>query len=349
MLQPVWPHVLNFVDRGLLIRSVVLAVEVPGADSGATERPIVCLLDLRPILLGFVVASAPGGLYDVDGLSARLGGFCPPGFRVHVTGGHRRATDERVVFAGETLVVSFVAAGSYPVELPTDPAYSGPTVPPTDDASPPDPPSGSATSQGRLQPPSSHNGLPAGTGSASGRTRSHNTARAVSPCATGFKPPLLAVCLLALCRPLTAMPSTVETDVGLRIACPDVIAGGTRSVLPDSDADQLYKPEVAHVWAHRPVATPCRSTAHPISDDYLWHLGVLDTLLDESAATCDQWAFLAATLLDTLWEHLYDNDDYMPCLTSNGQPYGHYSVVAFSAFEPVTPSLYASCKSRTGG
>ena len=32
---------------------------------------------------------------------------------------------------------------------------------------------------------------------------------------------------------------------------------------------------------------------------------MLETLLEESASTSDRWAFLAATLLDTLQEHLF--------------------------------------------
>ena len=36
-----------------------------------------------------------------------------------------------------------------------------------------------------------------------------------------------------------------------------------------------------------------------------WHDEVLETLLEESASTSDRWALLAATLLDTLQEHLF--------------------------------------------
>ena len=35
-----------------------------------------------------------------------------------------------------------------------------------------------------------------------------------------------------------------------------------------------------------------------------WHLEVLGTLLDESALESDRWAFLAATLLEALEEHV---------------------------------------------
>ena len=54
----------------------------------------------------------------------------------------------------------------------------------------------------------------------------------------------------------------------------------------------------------RPVPTPCRGYATSYDATYIWHLEVLDTLLDESTREEDHWAFLAATLLETLEEHL---------------------------------------------
>ena len=53
----------------------------------------------------------------------------------------------------------------------------------------------------------------------------------------------------------------------------------------------------------RQVTTPCRAACPPIDAGFRWHLEVLDTLLDESASMSQEWAFLAATLLDTLVEH----------------------------------------------
>ena len=58
-------------------------------------------------------------------------------------------------------------------------------------------------------------------------------------------------------------------------------------------------------YEQRPVATPCRARAPPVEDTYCWHLGVLDTLLDECASESWEWALLASTLLETLTEHLY--------------------------------------------
>ena len=54
----------------------------------------------------------------------------------------------------------------------------------------------------------------------------------------------------------------------------------------------------------RPVPTPCRGLPRPMDVTYLWHLEVLDTLLDESAHETSDWAFLATTLLEALGEHL---------------------------------------------
>ncbi|CAE7371745.1 tyrP-A [Symbiodinium sp. CCMP2592] len=58
-----------------------------------------------------------------------------------------------------------------------------------------------------------------------------------------------------------------------------------------------------HSAWRRALPTPCRAPPPPITVEERWHLEVLDTLLDESAAQDDEWAFLAATLLDTLVEY----------------------------------------------
>ncbi|CAE7562314.1 unnamed protein product [Symbiodinium sp. CCMP2592] len=138
-LQPVWPSILTFAAHGLLVRSVLIAVDPPPIPNDGTESWIVCLLDLRPILLGLVAAYAPDGKYDISGLCRRLQGFCPRGFEVSVSGGHSRANgspDTRTVFAGEVLQVSFVAAGSVdPADARGD-APPSPNGPNTHDAGP---------------------------------------------------------------------------------------------------------------------------------------------------------------------------------------------------------------------
>ncbi|CAE7485058.1 unnamed protein product [Symbiodinium sp. CCMP2592] len=114
-LQPVWPNILTFAAQGLLVRSVLIAVESPPLPADGTSGWVVCLLDLRPILLGLVAAHAPDGRYDAPGLRQRLQGFCPPGYCVAITGGHTRddsSTGYLTVFAGEVLSVNFVALAS---------------------------------------------------------------------------------------------------------------------------------------------------------------------------------------------------------------------------------------------
>ena len=54
---------------------------------------------------------------------------------------------------------------------------------------------------------------------------------------------------------------------------------------------------------HFPHLVGLRAPA--FDDDVRWQYEVLDTLLDECVSASDDWAFLAATLLDTLQEHLF--------------------------------------------
>ena len=66
---------------------------------------------------------------------------------------------------------------------------------------------------------------------------------------------------------------------------------------PQSDSAQHYQ------HYRRVAPTPCRGLPMPLDITYVWHLEVLDTLLDESAHTADDWAFLTVTLLEVLTEH----------------------------------------------
>ena len=234
LLQPVWPHVLDFADHGLLIRSVLLAVEPPALTADGPERWIVCLLDLRPILLGFVAAYAPDGLYQVDDLIRRLRPFCPTGFGVVVTGGHNRSGSrscDRVVFAGEVLTVAFEAAAdnAQPVPLlPASPPHSfdvgrgvgpGPCSPTTAPASPAPsdgapsggPPSGAGGSSGR------DGAAPAMPAAASARGACRRALHHSFP----FGRPVFILCAALLCQPLKAvqLPRPL-TSVGSNVLPP---------------------------------------------------------------------------------------------------------------------------------
>ena len=112
LLQPVWPRILNFrCDHGLLIRSVLLAVEAPASAADDPVRRIVCLSGPSAHLAWLCCRTCSGRSYDVTALATRLQDFCPAGFRIAVAGGHPRqneALDRRTIFAGEVLTVSFV-------------------------------------------------------------------------------------------------------------------------------------------------------------------------------------------------------------------------------------------------
>ncbi|CAE7824168.1 CFDP2 [Symbiodinium sp. CCMP2592] len=183
-LQPVWPNILTFAAQGLLVRSVLIAVESPPLPADGTSGWVVCLLDLRPILLGLVAAHAPDGRYDAPGLRQRLQGFCPPGYCVAITGGHTRddsSTGYLTVFAGEVLSVNFVALASTSLSSTPEVSRNEP---------------GDGGDPGATPGPSSENGLGAPPSSSTSRPATFLRARlrrvthkAISPlCSSPFRP-----------------------------------------------------------------------------------------------------------------------------------------------------------------
>ena len=216
LLQPVWPRILNFAAQGLLMRSVLIAVNMPAPVSGGLDHWVVCLLDLRPILLGFVAAYAPNGLYNVTGLVHRLQDFCPAGFRVDVLGGHPRQDDPadcRTVFAGEVLLVTFVP--DVPPSFLSEPPSDGAGFPDHGHERPPSPDprhdhrANDATSAGRssADAAASHvDGLPGGGLGADGRHQRAGSAFAPAKRHAGVtRHALVLACLASLCQPLRAV------------------------------------------------------------------------------------------------------------------------------------------------
>ena len=318
LLQPVWPHILDFADHGLLIRSVLIAVEPPALTEQGPERWIVCLLDMRPILLGFVVAYAPDGQYQVTRLIQRLQAFCPAGFQIVVRGGHRRSDgyiDCRTVFAGEVLTVTFQAVPASAADAPSVGPNSAIRLAGHDHpGSSPDAAEdlGSAAPLGST---SSGSAAVAGTGSReSGAQATLDPSDMLSP--RGRSRPhhlhsgrgLAAVCLALLCQPLRAVqllqpPADIESQPASKP--PFLHVAPAAPAWPHSSACSPRTwalPGVSSV-ARRPVPTPCRARGLrlDVADDS--RDGRLATLLEECVATSDTWAFLAATLLDTLLDH----------------------------------------------
>ena len=121
---------------------------------------------------------------------------------------------------------------------------------------------------------------------------------------------LALACLASLCQPLRAVQLLPPADV---VADPDPSYGHLRSVSLGYDfcSDDCHQPQLgwhpetpdeapALPCVGRPIPTPCRASSPVDLANHAWHLEVLDTLLDECASATDEWAFLAATLLDTL-------------------------------------------------
>ena len=313
LLQPVWPHVLNFADHGLLIRSVLIAVEPPPLSAQGPGRWIVCLLDMRPILLGFVAAYAPDGLYHVTGLLQRLQGFCPPGFEIRVLGGHRRhgqTDDYRTAFAGEVFTVTYAAIPAGTAQ-PT-PAHLANAAGPRDGADPahdPGPDSPAAPMLGGAPAPALAGPCSDGSGNRLDRRARQTPACAPSvlvggggqPCQSGLRRCLAVACLALFCQPLRAVQLLGPLPGDAATAPAPSLPGPVPHRFSCFPGESVCSS--TSFGAVRQLPTPCRRRpAKPAYED-VWHEPKLVTLLEECASRSDEWAFLAVTLLDTLLEH----------------------------------------------
>ncbi|OLQ03718.1 hypothetical protein AK812_SmicGene13326 [Symbiodinium microadriaticum] len=116
-----------------------------------------------------------------------------------------------------------------------------------------------------------------------------------------------AICPVAAVQlpPVHQPEHGLHAHVGLRIP-PFAVAACSSAVLPVPGGA-------------RPLPTPCRSDVVPRyglckEDDVLQHcVQNLTTLLEESAQASDHWAFMAATLVETLWEHFAEATLQPPC------------------------------------
>ena len=116
-----------------------------------------------------------------------------------------------------------------------------------------------------------------------------------------------AICPVAAVQlpPVHQSEHGLHANVGLRIP-PLAVAACSSTVLPVPGGA-------------RPLPTPCLSDMVPRyglckEDDVLQHcVQNLTTLLEESAQASDHWAFMAATLVETLWEHFAEATLQPPC------------------------------------
>ena len=353
LICPTLPHIWDHMDRGRMVRQVLLALERPAAADETTAVPF--LLDLRPIQLGFQTAWAPAAGYDVAALARRLAGFCLDGFRVEVFLAHSQTHVTNaltVVGRGEVLCVEFVRQGSVaeatsaaspeiPLQEsdgPQSPHISGDSLPsPTRDTGPAQP----TLVQGR-QPSSRHSGMQSWTCARIDKCHASLQRDSFQACVRRQAGLWLSCCLLGLLL-IGQGAAGVLLVAQLCLLSPTrlhgrwLLVGGVLACALSSyiaEAVPIQHPTGAIVGETkgvrlvpevRRIATPCRSlhkslgpaesrlvpcaqSAAPVSsaedsDIDRWYLRDLHTVLDDCAAASDEWALLAATLLDTLIEH----------------------------------------------
>ena len=325
-IQPTSPRVQDCQVFGYTCRSVT------AVGSNAVNACYV-VVDCRPLMQGWNCFSTSGTL-DILDVHDDLGAFAPPGWYVRLCEVPEAATTVPVR-SGQLFVAEYV-------QLPPDedlsdfPWMTGPPPP----SGPDDPDTSSDSASENDLPGQDSRLIPGGrdlsnNAMAAGRHVLADEAQDVMwNC--GTMPPACTT------RPRGDTPFNLERRqrvverrhrprVGLfaRLpahvfvacllqCCPAVVAVGTtgmdagpRAQLLCKDAANamtLHRHEMSETDAHfrhrlRTVPTPCRATvsSHPITG--VPDIGDLITLLDESAASSHQWAFLASTLLETLFEH----------------------------------------------
>ncbi|OLP88180.1 hypothetical protein AK812_SmicGene30510 [Symbiodinium microadriaticum] len=85
LLKQACPRIWDHWSDGRASKAVLLAVSMRGI--GPLARSAVCILDLRPVLLGLQSAVFENGLVDTHELAGRLQQWRPEGYRVEVVGG----------------------------------------------------------------------------------------------------------------------------------------------------------------------------------------------------------------------------------------------------------------------
>ena len=291
---------------------------------------------MRPIGLGFQAAFAPSEGYHVAGLRQRLAGFCPAEFVTAVFGGDPLRMLEHDIYRvtpGAILTVEFldlaaldalrhghdsattVSSQPQPSQLRPESAAAGPAQGPPTRASNQEP-SHSATE-----------GQPTPLQRCKSHSRSSLHARKVPD-----RPHCLFMwvtgCAITLCLSTRVAASMfcVMCAIGplyrqQRIL---LLTSILLSVMPVAAMPSTDSPLLSCCQVPRPIPTPCRQGAftysvvagppaatvafdtgsgclQPSLDDA--ELQPLTTLLSESAAQSQEWAFLAVTLIEVLTEH----------------------------------------------
>ena len=341
-LCSVWPRIHDFADQGRLVRTVLLALERPFPGATADDPLTPILLDMRPVALGLVAAYAPATGYDVAGLVHRLAGFCPGGFTVAVYGGTPIRLLQRAVQPvrrGEVLVVEFcmlsapghdagTQAHTASVPQATAPAASAPVPTPTVRAASADTHAGAANrsplTRGRRDASPSTPQCTCGQASlrpfggivSYGLLGGLCLLLVLAQGRIGFLFPFWSLVLGR--RHATIWTLCLLGTVGQTLP---VVEAGVSDVPEPSFADsvtflqQRLLPTPCRSGRGIPVpqlcpSAPCHVVTSGVEADSLSAavagLAPFRTLLEDSTSSSDVWAFLAATLLDTLYEHEAD-------------------------------------------
>ena len=307
------------------------------ADPESTE--VLYCLDLRPITCGLTWGRAQNGLVSSRLLTRRCEPHCPAGYHVVIVGGVPVFGAEGFdlqVQPGSVVAVEFVAlpspAGTPPMPVDHTPGSDSDSSSSDSDTSGEPDEAGSSRSR---SPDASDRSVEMHAGThpdpanvdtcsrihlegAAATGRLHATAAWSSRLKPGggLATKILWLCLVAACGDAGTAVQLFSTATESRGRDPPVIAHHDTLVIPGATyvegRDATIQPccgrdRVRKAGrAARPVPTPCRTPAPVLEDDMRWHLAVLDTLLDECVAESDTWAFLAATLLETVQEHLHD-------------------------------------------
>ena len=79
-LSPAFGGISDFAEHGVLLRNVVVARSLAAQDGAVLAQIPVCILDLRPLLLGFDWIPCPNGILLPDKIITRFLHRCPPGY-----------------------------------------------------------------------------------------------------------------------------------------------------------------------------------------------------------------------------------------------------------------------------
>ena len=318
----------------------VVTTNRPVPDVEDEDCYIVFLVDTRPITCGLTWGYAINGKVNEVGMLRHCQAHCPPGYTACVSGGRRDVFGNLRVFSGEVLSVDFVREG--PGEGGLMSRHAGtPSDRPPDDG---DSSNSDSSSSDESQPARSVRARTQATGQAdvgSARTLASalpqlhrsgpanppldsvwRTLQHSRPC-NPFVPWLkcFAFCTLISCNkavqfshapqhqaaPTKAAELSGRVEMWFQVhtqeACPSGPPGAT----------SLYTgPSGPFSIVGRPLPTPCRAKQPSLQDEDFRALALAPvgmTLLEESVTRADSPAmFLAATLLDTIIEHLRDSD-----------------------------------------